>query len=137
MRRLERFSHVPLLGRMVQGQLRSTARRSVRRHDLTPDAERALFAAAEADLPRLAQAVVGLGELGRNFDESQLPHVPSIVLTADRPERSAMRKTHERLAAALGGELRMWPKAEHHVHITHPAEVLAAARELLAKVAAR
>ncbi|SFR91884.1 Pimeloyl-ACP methyl ester carboxylesterase [Microbacterium sp. cf046] len=134
MRRLERFSHVPVLGRAVQGLLRSTARKSSRRHEMTPEVKRAMFAAAEADLPQLATAVVGLGDIARDFDATPLPRIPSIVVTADRPERSAARRAHVRLANALGAELVTWPKAEHHVHLSHPNEVLETARQLLARI---
>ena len=127
MRRLERFSHVPIAGRSVQGLLRSTARKSSRRHEMTPEVKRALFASADADLPQLARAVVGLGDIARTFDESRLPRIPSIVVTADRPESSTVRKAHARLAAGLGAELITWPGAEHHVHLSHQTQVLDAA----------
>lgn len=134
MRRLERISRTPVLGRGVGALLRTAARRSARRHRMSPEATEAMWATAHADLPQLAHAVAGLGALARTFDDAPLPRRPSVVVTADRPERSPARRAHVRLADALGATLVSWPKAEHHVHLTHPAEVLDTARALMHRI---
>ncbi|MGW0158440.1 alpha/beta fold hydrolase [Mycobacterium sp. NPDC003323] len=90
--------------------------------------------AAEADLVELAHAVTGLGAVAAGFDESDLPRVPAVVVTADRSPSSTTWVAHRRLADALGATLTCWPDSTHSVHLTHPDETLSVARDVLSRV---
>jgi pimeloyl-ACP methyl ester carboxylesterase len=135
-RTMAQLSTVPGIGWAFSAMLRSSARRSARRHDMTPDARAAMLTMAEVDLPGLARSAEGLEDIARGFDESQLSRVPAAVLTADRRTRSSVRAAHERLAIALDTPLISWKGAEHQVHLTHPDQVLQASRAVLRAVAA-
>lgn len=131
-----RLSTVPALGALLTAMLRSSANKSIRRHEMGPEASAAMLKITEVDLVKLGAAADGLEAIAQGFDESQLPHVPAAVVTADRKANSTIRRAHQRLATALGVPLQSWPTAEHGVHLSHPSEVLEASREVVRKVAA-
>lgn len=90
-------------------------------------------AAAEADLPPLADAVVGLADVSRTFDESRLRRVTAVVVggspgAGGRAKGSPASRRRPGLGAVS------CPKAEHHLHLTHPEEVLDVARGLVQRV---
>jgi pimeloyl-ACP methyl ester carboxylesterase len=124
-------ARIPLIGRGVRGLLRRTARTSIRRHEMTPEVEAALWRMTDLDLGQLARAIDGLGEVAERFDASRLPAVPSVLVTADRKPGSPVRAAHDRVAGALGATVVSWPGAQHHVHLSHPHEVLGVARDLI------
>jgi hypothetical protein len=109
------------------------ASRSAKRHAMSPAARAADLAMAEVDLPQLASAADGLENLARDFDVSQLPPLPAAVVTADRGSRSSLRRTHERVAVALGTPL-LWRGAVHEVHLSHEREVLEVSRAVVPAV---
>lgn len=125
---------LPGLRAVVPRLVRSSIVRSARRQRLRPDCAAAYLRMADLDLPVLARAVRGITELSRGLRESDLPRVPSVVVTADRKPGTAMRRAHERLAAAFGGEVVCWPGATHSVHLDHPDETLATVRDLVTRV---
>lgn len=131
-----RLSTVPGIGWALSAMLRSSADRSARRHDMSPDRHAAMLKMAEVDLPGLARSADGLEEIAQGFDESQLPRVPAAVLTADRKANSTIRAAHQRLATAFDTPLLSWPGAEHAMHLSNPDEVLEASRAVLRAVAA-
>ncbi|USX53559.1 alpha/beta hydrolase [Lentzea sp. HUAS12] len=131
---LGRLAAVPGVRRLVASAFRSAALRTAR--GLRPDCAAAAERTANLDIAVLARAVRGLTALSRDLRESDLPRLPAVVVTADRKPGHAVRRAHERLAAALGGEIRSWPGATHGVHLDHPDEVLATVRELVGRVAA-
>jgi pimeloyl-ACP methyl ester carboxylesterase len=130
------LSTVPGIGWTLAALVRSSANRSARRHEMTPESREAMLKMAEVDLPGLAQSAAGLEALAQEFDESQLPAVPAAVLTADRKPDSAIRRAHQRIATALDTPLLCFPGAEHAVHLTHPDQVLEASRAVVRTVAA-
>ena len=135
-RTMAQLSTVPGIGWALSAMLRSSANRSARRHDMTPDARAAMLTMAEVDLPGLARSAEGLEHIAQGFDESKLPRVPAAVVTADRRVDSAIRRAHERIASALDTPLLCFAGAEHAVHLTHPDQVLQASRAVLRAVAA-
>ena len=127
---------MPLIGGILRGSLRRSAEKSAKRHRMTPEVRAAMLKMTDLDVAQLGRAVTGLADIGARIDLSQLPQVPAVVVTADRKPKSAIRRAHARLAEALGAELVSWPTAEHAVHVTHPAEVLAESRRIATRVAA-
>ncbi|MFD4636111.1 alpha/beta fold hydrolase [Lentzea sp. NPDC058436] len=130
---LGKLATVPGIRHLVAAVFRNAALRTAR--GLRPDCAAAAERTANLDIPKLARAVHGLTDLARGFRESDLPHRPAVVVTAERKPGHAVRQAHERLAAAFGGEVRSWPGATHGVHLDHPDEVLATVRELVDRVA--
>ncbi|WP_281506329.1 alpha/beta fold hydrolase [Amycolatopsis sp. FBCC-B4732] len=130
MRVLGRLSAVPGLRQVLAKALRTTALRTGR--DLRPDCQAALERTADLDIPTLVRAVRGVTDLARDLRESDLPRLPSVVVTADRKPDHAVHRAHERLATAFGAQLVSWPGATHSVHLDHPDEVLATVREVVA-----
>ncbi|SEC91965.1 Alpha/beta hydrolase family protein [Nocardioides exalbidus] len=82
----------------------------------------------------LRRVVRGLARAAVAFDESRLPTVPAVVVAADRDAGERMHRAHVRLAARLDAPLLQWPGAEHGVHLSHPEQVLAAARDVVRRV---
>ncbi|MTD12389.1 alpha/beta fold hydrolase [Nakamurella sp. YIM 132087] len=119
-----------LAGRLVN----SAGKKLLRRPDLRPEARPAIQRTMQLDLDLLARSVVGINDVAVRFDPARLRHVPAAVVTADRKESSPIRKAHVRLAQALGTTVLAWPTAEHSVHLTHPDEVLDAARHVVRRV---
>ena len=101
----------------------------------TPELPGAMEQAVEGGLTKLGRATIGLGRLSRGLREEDLPRLASAVVTADRPERSRIRRDHQRLATAFGAELISWPGATHGVHLDHPEEVLAVVRSVIGAAA--
>ncbi|HEX5727833.1 alpha/beta hydrolase [Microbacterium sp.] len=130
-----RLSKVPGLGRLLRAMLQSSAEKSVRRHSMGPETSAAMRKIADVDLVTLGESAAGLETIAKGFHETQLAMVPAAVVTADRKDKSPVRKAHQRLATALGVPLQSWPTAEHGVHLSHPTEVLVASREVVRKVA--
>lgn len=125
---------MPLVGAVLRGALMRSAKKSVKRHDMGPEARDAMLTIAELDAPKLGRAVAGLADIGAGLDLSAVPRVPAVVVTADRAPHDRIRAAHERLAEAIGAELVSWRRAEHAVHLTHPAEVLETSRAVLRAV---
>ncbi|MFC3452326.1 alpha/beta fold hydrolase [Amycolatopsis speibonae] len=128
------LSTVPVLRGAIPRVLRAAVVRAARRQELRPDCEAAFLRTADADTPMLARAVRGLTVLARDLQSADLPRLPAVVVTADRKQDSAMRRSHERFAAAFGGRVECWPGATHNVHLDHPDETLATVREMVAQV---
>jgi pimeloyl-ACP methyl ester carboxylesterase len=125
-----RLAGIPVLGpALLRGALALTGRRM--RRGMRPDCAAALDRTLRMDVGQLARAVVGLTGVGRRWRDDALPRVPAVVVTADRAPSSPVRRAHERLAAALGAPTLSWPRAGHSVHLDHPDEVLAAARDVV------
>jgi pimeloyl-ACP methyl ester carboxylesterase len=133
---MARFARFSLVHRAMTAMLVASVGRSARRHGMSEAARRAGLAVAEVDIPGLARAVDGLVDAADGFDASTLPRVPAAVVTADRKPGDPVRRAHERLAGDLGATATMWPRAEHAVHLTHEAEVIALSREIVRRVAA-
>lgn len=134
-----RAAGLPGIGALLRAMLRSSTRKSARRHDMSPQAKAAAAAMAELDFVQLGRAVEGLGDIADDFDHANLPSVPSIVVTADRTRgrtNDRIRAAHERLATALGAQLVSWPHAEHAVHLSHESEVIDVSRAVVRQVAA-
>ncbi|GAA1959413.1 alpha/beta hydrolase [Microbacterium deminutum] len=129
-----RLSTVPGIGWVLSALVRSSAERSVKRHGMSPDVAAAMRKMSDVDLQGLGESAVGLEALARGFHESQLPHVPAAVVTADRKSDSTIRAAHQRLATALDTPLLSWSGAEHAVHLSHPEQVLEASRAVLRTV---
>lgn len=127
---------MPVIGRLLRSYLVSSAEKSARRHDMTPEASAATRKIADVDMTHLAAAVVGLDELAEGLDLSRIPRVPAVVVTADRKGTSSIRRAHETLATAIGASLVSWPGAEHEVHLTHQHEVLELSRDVVRQVIA-
>ncbi|WP_410635181.1 alpha/beta fold hydrolase [Amycolatopsis sp. cmx-4-83] len=81
MRVFGRLSAVPGLRQVLAKALRTTALRTGR--DLRPDCQAALERTADLDIPTLARAVRGVTNLARDLRESDLPRLPSVVVTAE------------------------------------------------------
>ncbi|GAA1845941.1 alpha/beta hydrolase [Pseudonocardia ailaonensis] len=128
------FARLPVAGKLASAGFRALGRKQMREVALRPDCAAAMERTLEADMVQLAKAAGGIDTLAANLHESDLPRLPSVVVTADRPPGSAVRKAHERLAGAFGGELRSWPGATHSVHLDHPDEVLETVREVVRQV---
>lgn len=133
---MARWARFSLVHRTLTAMLVASVKRSAKKHDMSAEARAAGLTVAQVDIPGLATAVEGLVEAADGFDASRLPRVPAEVVTADRKPGDPVRAAHERLAAALGVETRQWPGAEHAVHLTHQAEVLAVSRDVVRRVAA-
>jgi len=129
-----RLSKVRGVRRLLRAMLQSSANKSVRRHQMGPEAAAAMRKIADVDLVTLGQSAAGLERTAEGFHETQLPQVPAAVVTADRKEKSPVRRAHQRLATALGVPLQSWPTAEHGVHLSHPTEVLEASRAVVREV---
>lgn len=136
MRVLEKANAIPVVDRVVSGLLRASLARSRRKMRLRPDCEAAHERLSELDVPKLARATDGIVELAAGFRESDLPRLPSVVVTADRKPGSAVRRAHARLAGALGGSIVSWPAATHDVHLSHPDETLETVRDLVRRCSA-
>lgn len=134
MSRLGKLAAVPGLRRPLSALLRSAALRTARGRDLRPDCLAALERTANLDIEKLARAVRGITDISSGVRESDLPRLPSVLVTADRKPDHTVRRAHDRLAAALGADIAAWPGATHSVHLDHPDEVLAAVRELITRV---
>ncbi|MFI6306630.1 alpha/beta fold hydrolase [Amycolatopsis thailandensis] len=132
---LGKVSAVPLLRQVFPRVLNAAVVRSARRQELRPDCEAAFVRMANADLPMLARAVRGITALAKEVQDAVLPRLPAVVVTADRKPGTAMRRSHERFAAAFGGRIECWPGATHSVHLDHPEKTLATVRELVGRVA--
>ena len=130
-RLLEKATSTPVLGRAVTGALRATLARQ--RRGLRPDCAAAHARISELDIPKLARAVDDLTDVSAGFRETDLRHVPTVLVTADRAPGDAVHRAHGRLADALGGTLVSWPRATHDVHLSHPDETLAAVRGLVGR----
>lgn len=126
-----RMLRMPLVGGILRGVLKSSAKRSMKRHAMSPEARAAMRKMTDLDAPKLGRAVVGLADLGSRLDLSTVPRVPAVVVTADRKPKDGIRVAHVRLAEAIGAELVSWPQAEHAVHLTHPVEVLETSRAVI------
>jgi pimeloyl-ACP methyl ester carboxylesterase len=124
---------LPVLGRVVKAGLGVALARQ--RRNLRPDCAAAHARISGFDVPTLARATEGLSELAAGFRESDLPEIPSVVVTAERKPDDAVHRAHARLAAAFGGSLVSWPKATHDVHLTHPDETLRTVRDVVARTA--
>ncbi|GAB3835890.1 alpha/beta fold hydrolase [Kribbella italica] len=124
------LGRVPIVRDGLAGLMRRSLEKTAADPKLRPDCAEA-FRATELDFAKLERAVRGLGALSEGFDPADLPKVPAVVITADRKATSAIRRSHERLAEALGAELVSWPGATHSAHLTHPDEVLAVTREVV------
>lgn len=133
---LDALARVPLLGRGLGAALRAAAARRGRALRLRPDCAAAYARISDIDVPQLARATRGLADLSRGLREADLPRVPTVVATADRPEGHAVRAAHDRLATAFGGTTVTWPGADHAVHLTHPDETLGVVRDLVRRVSA-
>lgn len=125
---------VPVARKALAAVMRASVRRQVRKHHLRPDCAEAMARTAELDTLQLAAAVRGLHELSVGLEESALPQVQGVVVTADRKPSAAIRQAHERLAAAFGMSVACWPGATHSVHLDHPDETLAVVRDVVAAV---
>ncbi|WP_394618634.1 alpha/beta fold hydrolase [Lentzea sp. JNUCC 0626] len=132
---LGKAATIPGLRGPVAASFRKAALRSAQ--GLRPDCAAAAERTANLDIPQLARAVRGLRTLSTGFREADLPQRPTVVVTAERKLDHPVRRAHERLAAAFGGEIRSWPGATHSVHLDHPDEVLATVRELVERIAAK
>ncbi|MEV0251871.1 alpha/beta hydrolase [Nocardia sp. NPDC050712] len=130
------IASIPLGRTMMQALLRSSIRRKARRTQLRPDCAEAIDRLGDIDLTQLITAVRGIAGISANLDENRIPHRPAVVIAADRKRGSAVTRAHTRLAAALAAPLVCWPDAQHHVHLSHPDETLAAVRDLIARIAA-
>lgn len=128
------LGRVPLVRDGLTALMRRSLEKTASDPKLRPDCA-AAFRATELDFVKLERAVRGLGALSEGFAVNDLPKVPAVVITADRKPSSAIRRSHERLAEALGTQVVSWPGASHSAHLTHPDEVLAATREVVRRVA--
>ncbi|MEV7553645.1 alpha/beta hydrolase [Amycolatopsis sp. NPDC089917] len=131
---LGKLSTVPVLRHVFPRVVKAAVLRAARRQDLRPDCEAAFVRTADADLPTLGRAVRGITALSKEVRGAALPRLPAVVVTADRKPDTAMRRSHERFAAAFGGRVECWPGATHSVHLDHPDETLATVRELVSEV---
>ncbi len=127
-------STVPVLRSVLTRVVHAAVVRAARRQELRPDCEAAFVRTGDLDAPMLARAVRGISVLAKDLQGAELPSLPAVVVTADRKPDSAMRRSHERLAAAFGGRVECWPGATHSVHLDHPDETLATVRDLVAQV---
>lgn len=135
-RTMAKLSKVPPIGWALSALLRSTAERSAKRHEMSPEARAATLKIAEVDLVQLSEAATGLESIAQGFTESQLPLVPAAVVTADRKAGSPITQAHQRLATALQTPLVSWPGAEHQVHLSHQHDVIELSRDIVRRVAA-
>lgn len=134
-RSMAKLARFRLAHRALTALLVASVKRSARKHRMSAAAREAGLRVAAVDIPGLGAAVEGLVEAADGFDASRIPRVPTAVVTADRKAGDPVRAAHERLAAALGVEVVRWPGAEHAVHLTHEAEVLALSRDIVRRVA--
>ncbi|MEJ2860243.1 alpha/beta fold hydrolase [Actinomycetospora flava] len=133
---IARATAVPVLGpALLRATLAVTARRMKR--GLRPDCAAAVDRTMAMDVDQLVGAVDGLTELARGWRDDALPRVPAAVVTADRKPGAAIRRAHERLAAALDAPVLTWPGATHSVHLDHPGEVLDTVRDVVRRSVVR
>ncbi|WP_223623451.1 alpha/beta fold hydrolase [Microbacterium sp. EST19A] len=125
----------PVIGSLLRGMLRRSARKSAARHGMDAETREAMLTITDLDAAKLGRAVVGIEDISRDLDLTGIRHVPAVVVTADRKPGDSIRRAHENLATALGATLVSWPRAEHAVHLTHPVEVLEECRKLARTVA--
>ncbi|OXM44852.1 alpha/beta fold hydrolase [Amycolatopsis alba] len=130
---LGKLSTVPVLRQVFPRVAHAAVVRAARRQKLRPDCEAAFVRTANLDAPMLARAVRGITALAKEVQGAVLPRLPAVVVTADRKPDSAMRRSHERFAAAFGGRVECWPGATHSVHLDHPEETLATVRDVVAQ----
>jgi pimeloyl-ACP methyl ester carboxylesterase len=128
---------IPGVRTLLKKALMRTARKGMEGKDLRPDCREAVDKIGALDLTKLAESVRGIVAIAEDFREDAIPVVPAVVVTADRPADSAIRKAHERIAARLGVPAICWPDADHAVHLDHPDEVLEVTRELVGSAVAR
>lgn len=128
----DRLTRVPPANAMMRAALRRGMRRSLRRTQLRPDCREAIEKIGDLDIPQLAAAVRGIGQISAALPE-QMPQLPGILVTADRKADSSIARSHARLAASLGLPLVRWPGAAHNLHLDHPDATLATVREMVAK----
>ncbi|TCK27865.1 alpha/beta fold hydrolase [Pseudonocardia endophytica] len=137
MRLTERLCRVTVLRRLLSASLGRSFARQRAKLTLRPDCEAAHRKIGDLDLPRLARSVHGITELSAGMRESDLPrHIPAVVVTADRKPSNSIRRSHTRVAQALGAELVSWPGAMHNLQLDHPDETLETVRDLVRRVAA-
>lgn len=82
---------------------------------------------------RLGDAARGLTRAARLVARSDLPTVPAAIVGADPGPSGAPNPAHAALATRLGTTVETWPGAPHDLQDTHPAEVLATVRAVLAR----
>ncbi|WP_151523914.1 alpha/beta fold hydrolase [Serinicoccus kebangsaanensis] len=128
------LTRVPGLGGRLEAGFVALARRQASTA-ADPALAAAMEQAVDGGLVKLGRATVGLGALARELREEDLPRLPAAVVTADRPERSRIRRAHQRLATAFGAELISWPGATHGVHLDHADEVLGVVRGVVRRAA--
>lgn len=135
MRLLEKATAVPALYRLLSAGLRASFARQRRRLHLRPDCGVAHARIGDLDIPKLARAVYGITEPSAGVRESDLPRdIRSVVVTADRKPANSIRRSHARLADAIGAPLVSWPGAVHNLHLDHPDATLATVRDLVGRV---
>lgn len=127
-------ARIPGLGPLLDKGFQWLGRRQVLRTPLPPEGVAALEVTMAGDIAQLAAATRGLVALADGFRDTDLPLLPSAVVTADRAKPGAMGRSHERLATAFGAPVTTWPGAAHTVHLDHPAEVLAVVRDVVGRV---
>lgn len=130
---VKRLNSVPGVRGAMQAMLFRGMRRSMRHAELRPDCAVALDKIGSLDLARLADSVKGIGQISADFREDAIPQVPAVLVSADRKPDHYIRRSHAKLAAALGVELVTWPGAAHNVQLDHPDETLAVVRELVTR----
>lgn len=133
MRVVKRANGVPGVRGSMRAMLLRGMRRSMRRADLRPDCREALDKIGNLDLGRLADSVRGITQLSADFREDSIPRLPAVIVSADRKPDHYIRRSHARLADALGVPLVIWPGAAHNMQLDHPDETLATVRELVAR----
>ncbi|HEY1531292.1 MAG TPA: alpha/beta hydrolase [Galbitalea sp.] len=131
----KRLYAVAGIHRIIQAQLLAGMRRSMKGKALRPECSVALDRIGNTDVGKLADAVVGIGQLSRDFRVEAVPRVPTIFVTADRKSDNSIRKSHEELAAGLGVSTMTWSNSAHNVQLDHPDETLAIVRSLIAQTA--
>ncbi|MFI5735212.1 alpha/beta fold hydrolase [Kribbella sp. NPDC051587] len=128
---LASLGKLPVLRSLVAATFRAAVARSTRNRTLRPDCAAVFERTAHLDIAQLGHAVHGLADLSAALDESTLPVVPAILITADRKPAAPVAQAHARLAVALNATIESWPTADHNAHLTHPDETLATIRSLI------
>ncbi|WP_337830809.1 alpha/beta fold hydrolase [Pseudonocardia sp. TMWB2A] len=106
--------------------------RSIRRRPLRPDCIDAYRRLADTDHPQLRRSLHGLARTADQFRETDLRHVPTVVVTADR-KGGRVNASHRRLADGFGGTLEIWPGSTHAMHLEFPDRTLATVRDMVAR----
>ncbi|WP_438352648.1 alpha/beta fold hydrolase [Microbacterium sp. CJ88] len=122
---------MPVIGGLLSGMLRRSAEKSARKHNMAPEMRAATLKIADLDAPKLGRALTGMEAVSKRLDTSKIQGVPAVVITADRKRGHVFRRAHETLAAQIGAPVLSWPGVEHQGHLTHPAEVLEASRDVI------